>query len=364
VPRADGAPLPNAEGLASFYSGNLLRRYGDGWIAGWAETTAQRFDAWGLNTYYHTEINRVLGSKPGKKPYVDGLRLELGPRIMGMPDVYADSFLKGVDEQTARQVAVRKDDPYLLGRFIGNEPPWPGREVQFVDLVLKGPATPMQAHFKAGLAGGDTPQRRRDLVVTAFTRYVNAITTALRKHDPNHLILGMRFGGGAPDYVLALCREFDVYTFNMYYWTPPGDVIKRAYAVGGKPIIFGEFHIGVPGRGLAPGLVQAVNQAERGQAYRFYVEQAAAHPEVIGTHWFQWIDQMATGRPDGENYNIGFVDVTDRPYEEFISAARVTHERLLEIHRGKIAPTDRMAVASEVGTPREGNQFGLWKFLE
>jgi hypothetical protein len=36
----------------------------------------------------------------------------------------------------AAQCAPRKDDPYLIGYFIGNEPPWPGRESQFVDLVL------------------------------------------------------------------------------------------------------------------------------------------------------------------------------------------------------------------------------------
>ena len=39
---------------------------------------------------------------------------------------------------------------------------------------------------------------------------------------------------------------------------------------------------------------------------------------MIGTHWFQWLDQPATGRNDGENYNIGFVDVTDQPYAELV----------------------------------------------
>ena len=84
------------------------------------------------------------------------------------------------------------------------------------------------------------------------------------------------------------------------------------------PIVVGEFHFGTPGRGLAPGLAQVSNQKERGVAYRYYVENAAAHPAVIGTHWFQWLDQPSTGRNDGENYNIGFVDVTDRPHTEFI----------------------------------------------
>ena len=70
----------------------------------------------------------------------------------------------------------------------------------------------------------------------------------------------------------------------------------------------------MPERGLAPGLVQTASQAERGVAYSYYVEHAAEHPAIVGAHWYQWIDQPATGRRDGENYNIGWIDVTDRPY--------------------------------------------------
>jgi len=66
-----------------------------------------------------------------------------------------------------------------------------------------------------------------------------------------------------------------------------------------------------------------------------------AHPAMIGTHWFQWLDQPATGRNDGENYNIGFVDVTDQPYAELVAAATATHARLLAVHRGSSRPFDR-----------------------
>jgi len=108
--------------------------------------------------------------------------------------------------------------------------------------------------------------------------------------------------------------------------------------------MIGEFHFGVPGRGLAPGLAQTVNQEERGVAYRYYVENAAANPCIIGTHWFQWMDQPATGRNDGENYNIGFVDVTDRPYTGLINSAKETFKRLQMVHSGKETPVSRQAV--------------------
>jgi hypothetical protein len=216
----------------------------------------------------------------------------------------------------------------------------------------------MKARFKAELSAGDTPTRRRDVVIAAFAHYLDVINAALKKHDPNHLNLGIRFGGTPPDYVVALAKGFDVYSLNKYRWEPPADAIQQIYSLVGKPLLIGEFHIGVPGRGLAPGLVMAMNQEERGQAYRFYVEHAAAHPEVIGTHWFQWVDQPATGRPDGENYNIGWIDVTDQPYPELVAAAKLTHARLLDLHLGKIKPTDRRPEASEVGTPAEAQEFG------
>jgi len=97
---------------------------------------------------------------------------------------------------------------------------------------------------------------------------------------------------------------------------------------------------------LAASLVQVRDQTERGVAYRYYVENAFAMPEMIGTHWFQWADQPCTGRFDGENYNIGLVDVTDRPYTELIDALKATHRRLYRVHFGQEKPFSQRASAN------------------
>ena len=86
----------------------------------------------------------------------------------------------------------------MIGYFIGNEPPWPGREPQFVDLILAGPPGDMQKRPEAHLAAGDTPERRKAFVVAAFERYLETINAAVRRHEPNHLNLGIRFGGDPP----------------------------------------------------------------------------------------------------------------------------------------------------------------------
>ncbi|MQY77712.1 MAG: hypothetical protein GH151_00715 [Bacteroidetes bacterium] len=46
------------------------------------------------------------------------------------------------------------------------------------------------------------------------------------------------------------------------------------------------------------------------------------NPYFVGTGWFQFQDQVATGRGDGENYQIGLIDICNKPYPETIEAVR------------------------------------------
>jgi hypothetical protein len=266
-----------------------------------------------------------------------------------LPDVYSEEFATFLEEGAKTQLAPHKDDPWLIGYFIGNEPPWPRRESEVIDLYLAGPPSAMQREIKKFLADGDTPERRRQFVVTAFEKYLAMVGSALRKYDPNHLNLGIRFGGNPPDYVARTARVFDVYSLNTYEYEPTKE-IKNAYALSGRPVIIGEFHFGVPENGLGAGLVQVRDQKERGVAYRYYVEQAAALPEFLGAGWFIGVDEPVTGRMDGENYNIGFVDVTDRAYPELVSAAEETLKRLQDVHSGKVPAFSQRPMASDAGT--------------
>ena len=70
------------------------------------------------------------------------------------------------------------------------------------------------------------------------------------------------------------------------------------------------------------------DQKERATSYTRFVQGALAHPNFVGTHWFQFRDQPLTGRYDGEGYQIGFVDVADTPYPELTRAAREVGENM------------------------------------
>ena len=326
----------------SFYTWNLVRRFGQDWVQPWIDLTVRRMAVWGFNTVGNWSDARVAASH--RVPYVftsRGWGIESGP--MGVADVYSPGFADMVDRAAARQCDPRKDDPYLLGYFIGNEPPWPGRESVAVDAILAGPQTALQRELKAFLAGSDTPERRQEFLIRSYTRFVEIVSAAVKKHDPNHLNLGLRFGSSAPPEIVRASKVFDVYSFNNYSYSVNQREIDKVRSLIDRPIVIGEFHFGTPGRGMTPGLRQASSQEERGVAYRYYVENAAADPSIIGAHWFQWIDEPSTGRFDGENYNIGFLDVTDQPYRELVDAAKITHRRLASVHAGKEAAVTRQA---------------------
>jgi hypothetical protein len=335
-------PPDNAARGASFYAWNLQRRYGAEWTEQWIDVTLRRMQAWGFNTIGNWSDARLGAAK--RTPYVfttRGWGIESGP--MGVVDVYAADFAARVDREAAQQCAPRKDDPYLLGYFLGNEPPWPGRESVAADAILAGPASPLQKELKAFLAAGDTPERRKEFLTRSYVKFIETVTAAIRKHDPNHLSLGLRFGSSAPPEIVKASKIFDVYSLNSYAYTVNQREVDKVRDLIDRPILIGEFHFGTPGRGMTPGLRQVANQEERGVAYRYYVENAIADPNIVGAHWFEWVDEPSTGRFDGENYNIGLLDVTDRPYTELVEAAKVTHRRLAEVHAGKLAPVTRQA---------------------
>jgi hypothetical protein len=312
---------------------NLQRRYGDNWREKANEMTVRRMDAWGFTT----------GSQTLNKPYIDYFRASGGgPEIMGIPDVWSREFSDNVEKRAKEQLIKQKDNPWIIGYFIGNEPPWPNRESLAVTSILEGPDTETRKALMKFLEAGNNYDRKVEFCRITFQKYLDIITGAIRKYDPNHLVLGIRYGGTPPDYIIEMAKIFDVYSLNTYAYRPDPGYLDKVYSLTGLPILIGEYHFGTPGRGMAAGLCQVKDQYNRGVAYRYYTENAFAHPAVIGAHWFQWNDQANTGRGDGENYNIGIIDVTDRPYKDLVEAITVMHTNLYKIHAGETPPSYKL----------------------
>lgn len=162
-------------------------------------------------------------------------------------------------------------------------------------------------------------------------KYFEGIVDVIHEHAPGKLYLGCRFAWTNDLAKVAAQKYCDVVSYN-FYQREVGSY-KPVEGVD-KPVIIGEFHFGALDRGMFhTGLGPCKDQNERAQAYENYVKSALGNPWIIGAHWFQYGDQAVTGRFDGENYQIGLVDVCDRPYEETIDAVRRVGYNMYQIRQ-------------------------------
>lgn len=174
------------------------------------------------------------------------------------------------------------------------------------------------------------------------SRYFEVTTRLLRRHDPNHLILGIRFRGHAPPQVVEASRGLtDAQSLN--YYPHDARLERRLFRTlhersGGQPVIVSEysFHAldGRSGNRNTFGFpAQVADQAARARGYREMTTRLAQVPYVIGADWFQWMDEPPSGRMrDGEDVNFGIVDIADEPYQTLVDAVRATTPLLNALH--------------------------------
>lgn len=352
------AAMPPKEKLtnpeeADFGEFILERRFGPDWQSIWVERTFQRLAAWGFNTGACWTFEAIKNAQ--RIPYcqpltswgrtVPGIKsvdtiLDLYKLYGGLPDVYHPQFAESARKNAAPRVGPRRNDPWLLGYFVTNSPPFAGREELIAERILGGPATATRAKLEQVLAAADTPERRRTFIWQMYDDFLAIVCAAIRQHDPNHLIIGIRFADDSfADELLHGSRHMDAFSFAAREMNAATqEKIRRIARVTGRPVLIDAFNFGAPERGLSGGVVTVKDQRERAARYRHFVEQAATLPEVIGTHWSRWSDEPAWGNDDGQNRNTGLVDVTERPYPELVSAMQATHARLRDVRLGREPP--------------------------
>lgn len=361
-----GDPMP----LINYSAANLIRAFGrDHWRGRWADIAFAQLRRTGFNTVGNWSDWQIASGR--SVAYVRPL--EFAPRRVPLiyrelPDVFHPAFDSEAAD-FATQLLDSVQDPALIGYFLMNEPTWgfstmyPAEGILYnsppchtrdeLVLFLKrkyatgaalSTAWKMAVTFeriaKEKWRGPFSDEARADLRLFSallVEAYFSKLSAACRKVDPNHLNLGIRWAGVPPEWAIAGMKSFDVFSQNCYQSKFPIQVARRVEELLNKPCIVGEYHFGALDAGLpGSGIRRVETQQDRGRAYRVYLEDAAADPHCVGAHWFILYDESALGRYDGENYNVGFLDVCHRPYESLAQAARESHGRMYRVASGEL----------------------------
>ncbi len=342
--------------LQKKYSGNVFPRF--------FERSALRMHAWGLNTIGGWSNPEFY--KQRKVPYMpvlfdNGKAPRIGKKFY---DPFDPAFAKALDaEMNSPKFKWSLNDPWCAGFFVCNELEFAAHP----DLALwtlresaRIPAKKAMTEFfrkkykEIGVLNSKwktryeswadfcenrnppvmNPTVSRDLC--AFSDFLTdefyrVCRRIVKKNAPNQLYLGSRFNGRChpdmPWLFRIAAKHADVVSFNSYS-NSMGQYMRSD--LPDVPCLIGEFSFNVRGRGMFNTDIRCagVTQEDRAANILRYWQGLLMHPNLVGAHWFTWVDQPLTGRFDGENMTFGLVDVTDTPYPELTETFRRIGENM------------------------------------
>ncbi|MHA6483307.1 S-layer homology domain-containing protein [Paenibacillus sp. strain BS8-2] len=386
------APLGQTEGwLFNHYQANLERKYGQDYVNAWKDISVDRFKSWGFSSlgnwsdptlfFGKGEEHQMAYVANGWTHWGEHATIPSGGGWAPVADPFDPAFKTSVDDMLDDQILAYgvEDDKFLIGVYIDNEIAWGNpantaskyaliSNIMAMDSATKGSYAKraMLEHLKAAyqnkiadlnnkwgtaftsfdalgkpyrpaqLSEGMLPDYSAMLSLLA-DEYFHIVDQAVTAKLPNTLYLGSRFAewGTSEEVQKAAAKYVDVISFNVYKEDVEGENWMHLEELD-MPAIIGEFAFASDDRGMfgtGPNAdTSAADQQNRGEKYAHYMETVLSNPYFVGAHWFQYVDQPLLGRAwDGENYNLGFVDVVDRPYEEMVSAAKDVHARAYDI---------------------------------
>jgi hypothetical protein len=327
----------------SFYTANIMKRFGEagGSVDGEHHRAPQE-----LGLQHRGELVRLRRRHHRGMPYVLPLSGWTTKKMFPFPWDFPDVFSEGVRakrrcRREAPGVPLR-DDPNLIGWFVGNEPHWArsfGSLKPWPDMLL---ADPEPSATQAKLARCSPPiPARSSRSRTSFSTPVPAGTSRSSLPPSGATIRTTWCSASASPRTpttggCELSRIFDVFSVNIYSRDFMDPVLVSATRGSGRPVLIGEFTAAPRDAACRGSSTTATRCATTPNAARLTATMwriAAADPYIVGTHWFQMVDDLPTGRPsDQERLNYGFLNVVDLPYPDLVNAARETHRRMYRLN--------------------------------
>ena len=345
-----------------FGQANVQRKYGaDAWRKS-AAVAHQRLRSWGLNTLGNGSDSGIRDMR--RTPFIAAVRFDSRKLAGGWwKDCFDPDFARQLRAALAREKGC--GDPWCLGFLLEMEagadvglscavaalcsPADQPTKREFVsDLKAKygeieklneaWGTTNVSWEALAGCRGaGNKEKVREDLVafsVRVTEQYFKIVRACIKEAAPHQLYFSGPFNGTDSMTAAVAAKYCNVVSYKIDRRSVAEFKPGCGALAGGAdvPLLVGEFDFGAQDCGLFhTGHVEAKDQTARAAAYRDYVTGALRDPRFVGTHWFQFMDEAASGRPsDGENRQLGLVDVCDTPYTELVAAVREVGARLYE----------------------------------
>ena len=365
----------------SFHLANMIRKYGKPYsYDDFAERMIGRVRKWGFNSIGAFSGIPDAVVKAANFPYVESLPLsewEGLPRVPGVFesfDPFDETTRAKIEDNFAKKIPARANDPLLIGYFIVNEPRFDEipkavpalngkhackrklvsmlnekyKTIEAYNAAWEAQAKSFDELNDAGLAvKTDAAKKDMDEFYGLFLdAYFSVVNESFRKHDANHMLIGARYQPVTinNEQVCRITGKYcDVMSFNYYTMGVDKTLLKNVYEWSGhKPMMLSEFFWSSSrDSGLAGGR-EVKSQQERGLAYRNYVEQSASLGFVIGIEWFTLVDQATTGRwfskYNGESANTGIISVTDRPWKDCVGEMQKTNYEIYDVLLNKRPP--------------------------
>ncbi len=308
-----------------------------------------------------------------------------------LPDVFDPAWSEAVDQIAAKLCTPLRDSTELVGYFTDNEMGWgqPGTEhiwgaseemnrtegeptlLQFClslpdekpaasaawDFVMDryGDLAALSDAWSVELSSRDDLREysRRRLVLDspaygsdhdAFSthfaeQYYRITAEAIRRYDPNHLILGCRFGAPPGEPILRATRRpwVDVLSANNYR-DMMYERMDEYYSPTDMPVLIGEFCYASDYFRRITDRTRAVEHLDEDRRIAILgaeaLERTFTHPAVVGYTWYRWVNRHKdTSKPTGAL-------VSDRDEVNTFNADLLSrvHPRLDGIAAGELRP--------------------------
>ncbi|USD62518.1 beta-galactosidase [Vibrio sp. SCSIO 43140] len=382
-------PLDHGE-VFSFYAANLQRKFEtnnlDDTLSTWREVVLSRMMDWGFTSLGNWSDTGYYSNT--KVPYTahgwivgDHQKIATGNDYWGaMHDPFDPAFRTSVTTMAKGVAEDVNESPWCIGVFVDNELTWGNMQLdanhyslaigalrldakdsfakQAYVTALKEQYTDISAlntAWNENLSSWDDLSKSfqfsgtyTDAIKSDFSMFLTlhaneffkVVSEEVKKELPNHLYLGSRFAdwGVTPEAAKAAAPYVDVMSYNLYAYDLQSKGDWSRLEELDKPSFIGEFAFGAMDSGMFhPGPISGESQKWRGDMFKHYMQSIVDNPYFVGAHWFQYLDSPVTGRAwDGENYNNGFVTVTDTPYKELVNAAKQFHSSLYDRRYGDL----------------------------